>query len=166
MTSKPSKTERKEDRIQQLEKELSTAKKQLSTATKTVHLDDEQVKFFIDEINESINASVYRIISETKPEPIIIRKQSGNDTFSSLLKYILSVLFGGFGILLIVSTIKNWSSYWIGGINRFATICVILIALICISISFDILKEKDRNYLVSLFSVLVSLVALVVTLVK
>ena len=42
--------------------------------------------------------------------------------------------------------------------------CVIVVD--CIILGIDIFKEKDRNYIISLFSALVALVALVVTLLK
>lgn len=42
--------------------------------------------------------------------------------------------------------------------------CVIVFD--CIVLGFDIIKEKDRNYIISLFSALVALVALVATLLK
>lgn len=43
---------------------------------------------------------------------------------------------------------------------------MLVIVVDCIILGIDIFKEKDRNYIISLFSALVALVALIVTLLK
>lgn len=50
MMSKPSKAERKEDRLQQLERQLAEQKKKNAELQKqkTIRLDDEQVESFLD----------------------------------------------------------------------------------------------------------------------
>ena len=59
MMSKPSKAERKEDRLQQLEKELAKQKKKNAELQKqkTIRLDDEQVASILDELTERIEWS-------------------------------------------------------------------------------------------------------------
>ena len=166
MTSKPSKAERKEDRVQQLEKELAETRKKLSASSKTVQLDDEQIDAFLDKLTDRIEWSTNRIVDDTNTTPIIIKEPKKEDAFSIVLKSVLSVLFCGFGIVIIIAIIRNWSTYWIGGANNLATLCVLFVGLICFAIGVDIFKEKDRNYLVSLFSALVALVALIVSLIK
>ena len=165
--SKKSKKERKNDRIQSLEKELADEKKKTSDHSITVRLDQSQVEELMDQLTDRIQWSTNRIVDETSPRstPVIISKKK-TDTFSSLIRWILFIFFMGFGIGLIVMLISNWSTYWIGGVHNVSALCVIFIGLISTAIGIDILREKDRNYIISLFSAIVALVALIVTLVK
>ena len=50
--------------------------------------------------------------------------------------------------------------------HRIALFIVAIADFDCLLLGIEILKEKDRNYIVALFSALVALVALIVTLVK
>ena len=100
--SKKSKSERKNDRIQALEKELASEKKK-------------------------------------------------TDMFSSVIRWILFLVFMGFGIGLIAVLVSNWSSYGTGGVKNISILCVILIGLISTVIGVDIFKEKDRNILFLFF---------------
>jgi len=49
---------------------------------------------------------------------------------------------------------------------QFAVVMMGILGFDCIILGVEVLREKDRNYIVALFSALVSLVALIVTLVK
>ena len=87
--------------------------------------------------------------------------------FSYFLKWIIAVPF----FLLVISTIyflfTVGRQYWAEGWSqRFALIFVAIAGFDCFILGIEILKEKDRNYVVALFSALVALVALIVTLVK
>ncbi|MBO4770355.1 MAG: hypothetical protein J5563_06195 [Clostridia bacterium] len=166
MKSKKSKSERKNDRIQALEKELASKKKKEDEHSITIRLDQTQVDEIMDQLTEKIEWSTNRIVDESANKTPIVIKPQKKDMFSSLIRWILSVVFFGFGVGLIAVLITNWSSYWIGGTNNISTLCVILIGLISITIGIDLFREKDRNYVISLFSALVALVALIVTLVK
>ena len=166
MGSKPSKSERKEDRIQQLEQELLEAKKKLKNQTKVVRLDEEQVNIFLEQLTERIEWSTNRIVDETAPPPTIVPLKK-NDAFSQLVKVLLSGLFAGFGVLGFYSIFANWSTMYVGGFaNTVAIGILFLICFACIIIGVDIWREKERNYLIALFSALVSLVALIVAFVK
>lgn len=166
MTSKPSKSERKEERIQRLEKELDKTKKRLACAETKVYLDEKQLDDFMDKLTERIEWSTNRIVDETKPTPDFVNVQPKQDAFSTLLKYILAIQFSGFGIGVIAAIVTNWGTYWTGGTRNLATLCVIFVGICCCAIGIDIFSEKDRDYLVALFSALVALVALIVALVK
>ena len=165
--SKKNKSERKNDRIQSLEKELAAERKKTSDQSITVRLDQSQVEELMDQLTDRIQWSTNRIVDETSPRstPVIIREKK-TDTFSSLIRWILSFAFIGFGVGLIVMLISNWSTYWIGGVYNISVLCVIFIGLISTAIGVDIFREKDRTYVISLFSAIVALVALIVTLVK
>lgn len=166
MSSKPSKAERKEDRIQQLERELSETKKKLMSQSKVVRLDEEQVNTFLEQLTERIEWSTNRIVDETTPSPAIAPEKK-NDAFSRFVRLLLCGLFVGFGILGFYTVFANWSTMYIGGFaNTIAIGIVFLICFACIIIGIDIWREKDRNYLIALFSALVSLVALIVAFVK
>ena len=134
--------------------------------TVTVRLDSEQQKQLLDDLTQRIEWSTNRIVDETRPSPMIV-PQKKIDSFSKLVKVLLCGLFVGFGILGFITVINNWSTMYIGGFaNTVAIGIVLLICLACIVIGIDIWREKDRNYLIALFSALVSLVALIVALVK
>ena len=166
MSSKSSKSERKEDRIQQLERELSETKKKLKNQSKVVRLDEEQINAFLEQLTERIEWSTNRIVDETTP-PAVIVPQKKTDAFSKFVKILLCGLFAGFGILGFYTVFTNWSTMYIGGFaNTVAIGIVFLICFDCIIIGIDIWREEDRNYLIALFSALVSLVALIVTLLK
>lgn len=63
--------------------------------------------------------------------------------------------------------IKNGGDYWVQGVSsKFALVIMGILGLDCILLGVEVLREKDRNYVVALFSALVSLVALIVALVK
>lgn len=164
---KKSKSERKNDRIQALEKELAAEKKKMSGQSITVRIDQSQVEELMDQLTERIQWSTNRIVDETSPRatPVIISNKKA-DTLSSLIRWILSFVFIGFGVGLIIMIISNWSTYWIGGVQNISVLCVMFIGLISTAIGIDIFREKDRNYIISLFSAIVALVALIVTLVK
>ena len=134
--------------------------------TVTVRLDSEQQKQLLDDLTQRIEWSTNRIVDETKPSSVIV-PQKKTDAFSQLVKGSLCVLFAGFGILGFYTIFSNWSTIYIGGFaNTVAVVVVFLICFDCIMIGIDILREKDRNYLIALFSALVSLVALIVAFIK
>ena len=74
MMSKPSKAERKEDRLQQLERQLAEQKKKNAELhkQKTIRLDDEQVESILDSLTQRIEWSTNRIIDESQ-KPIVIQ---------------------------------------------------------------------------------------------
>ncbi len=164
--SKNSKRDSKNNRIQALEKELVTEKEKVDEHFITIRLDPTQVDEIMNQLTERIEWSTNRIVDETDPHTPIIIKSKKADMFSSIIRWTLSFVFAGFGVGLIAILVANWSSYWTGGVNNISTFCVILIGLISTVIGIDIFREKDRNYIISLFSALVALVALIVTLVK
>ena len=74
--SNSSKSERKEDRLQQLERQLAEQKKKNAELQKqkTIRLDDEQVDGFLKDLAQRIEWSTNRIVDET-PRSIIEKPQ-------------------------------------------------------------------------------------------
>ena len=70
--SNSSKSERKENRLQQLEKELAEQKKKNAELQKqkTIRLDDDQVEGFLVDITQRIEWSTNRIVDES-PKTIV-----------------------------------------------------------------------------------------------
>lgn len=166
---KPSKSERKEDRIQSLEREITNLKKKNAELQqqKTVRLNDEQLQGFLDELTQRIEWSTNRIVDET-PRSITVESQhKTNDGFSYFMKCSIAIPFFLVTIAIAYSLYSIWGEFWnTGWANRVALFIVALAGFDCAALGIEILKEKDRNYIVSLFSALVALVALIVTLIK
>lgn len=168
--SNSSKSDRKENRIRQLEKELSEQKKKTIELQKqkTIRLDDDQVDGFLKDLTQQIEWSTNRIVDET-PRSIIVKPQENqkSDGFSCFIKWSIAILFFIVAIAIIYSLCSIWREFWDKGwANRIALFVVAISGLDCLFLFIEILREKDRNYIISLFSALVALVALIVALIK
>lgn len=168
--SNSSKSERKEDRLQQLERQLAEQKKKNAELQKqkTIRLDDEQVDGFLKDLAQRIEWSTNRIVDET-PRSIIVKPQENqkSDGFSYFIKWSIAILFFTVAIAIAYSLYSIWGEFWdTGWANRVALFIVAIAGFDCAVLGIEILKEKDRNYIISLFSALVALVALIVALIK
>lgn len=169
MSSKKSKSERKVDRIQELERELTQTKKKLAEQQETVRLDDYlQLKESIDELIECISWATNRIVDETRPRYITVTGNDANNTgFSMLLKCIIGLPMFSVGVAVVLFLWKSGGEYWAqGNAMRFALIVLGITGFDSICLGIEIFRERDRNYVVALFGALVSLVALIVTLAR
>lgn len=168
--SKPSKFERKEDRIQSLEKELAKQKRINAELRqqKTVRLNDEQLQDFLDDLTQRIEWSTNRIVDETpKTTMVHATENQRNDGFSFIIKWIVASLFFAVSITIAYSLYSIWGEFWSAGwTKRIALFIVAVVSFNCFILSIEIIKEKDRNYIIALFSALVAFVALIVTLIK
>lgn len=155
-------------KIEKLQNELDNTKTELeilkSNQNNPVRLDDEQLQEFL----YNINYDSEEIIDEIRRcNSTIQNSDNRKDTFSDAIRIGLAFLFIVFAIVLGYNTVTQWSALWSQGTSYRITLffmCVIVVD--CIILGIDIFKEKDRNYIISLFSALVALVALVVTLLK
>lgn len=168
--SKSSKLKRKEERFQQLERELSMIKKKNAELQqqKTVCINDQQVQKFLDEVTERVEWSTNRIVDEI-PHSVTIKSQDSqlSDGFSVMLKSIIGITFISISIVIAYSLINLWGQFWSEGWATKISLIIIAIADIdCLILGIEVFKEKDRNYIVSLFSALIALVALIVALIK
>lgn len=170
MGSKQSKSERKEDRIQHLEREIAGLKKKNTELQqqKTVRLNDAQLQKFLDDLTERIEWSTNRIVDEAPKTTVIhTENKSVNDGLSFFMKWLIAIPFFVVAIVIAYSLYSTWGEFWSSGwANRTALFIVAIAGFDCLALGAEILKEKDRNYIVAIFSALVALVALIVSLVK
>ena len=169
MMSKPSKSERKEDRLQQLERQLTEQKKKNAELQKqkTVRLDDDQVEGFLDDLTQRIVWSTNRIVDESPKTIVQSNKNIPQDGFSFVIKLVIASFFFVTTVAIFCLLYNVWNDFWSNGwINRIALFVVAISGLDCLFLCIEILREKDRNYIISLFSALVALVALIVALIK
>lgn len=135
---------------------------------KTIRLDDEQVESILDSMTQRIEWSTNRIIDESqKPIAIQTNEKTQQDGFSFAIKWSIASFF--FIVTLVIGywLYRIWVNYWgTSWGHRIALFIVAMVGCNCFLLGIDILKEKDRNYIIALFSALVALVALIVTLVK
>lgn len=115
MMSKPSKSERKEDRLQQLERQLAEQKKKNTELQKqkTIRLDDEQVESILDSMTQRIEWSTNRIIDESqKPIAIQTNEKTQQDGFSFAIKWSIASFF--FIVTLVIGywLYRIWVNYW------------------------------------------------------
>lgn len=167
--SNSSKSDRKENRIRQLEKELSEQKKKTIELQKqkTIRLDDDQVEGFLDDLTQRIEWSTNRIVDESPKTIVQSNKNIPQDGFSFIIKLVIAGFFFVTTVAIGCLLYNVWNDFWSNGwINRIALFVVAISGFDCLFLCIEILREKDRNYIISLFSALVALVALIVTLVK
>ncbi len=133
----------------------------------TVRLDAEQENRLLHELTQRVEWSTNRIVDEVKPHYIVNAPKNKSDGFSLLIKCIIGIPILIFGIAIAFYLYQNAPGYWEQGFSmQFAVVMMGILGFDCLILGFEILREKDRNYIVALFSALVSLVALIVTLIK
>ena len=95
------------------------------------------------------------------------KKDEVNDGFSKFVRWALTALFCGFGAFMIFGVFTSIKAIWKNNfINDLSVIILIIISIYCIALGICIHKIKNRNYLISVFSTLVALTALIVALIK
>lgn len=135
--------------------------------TVTVRLDAEQENRLLDELTQRMEWSTDRIVDEVKPHYVVNAPENKSDGFSLLIKCIIGIPILIFGAAIACFLYQNAATYWQQGFStQFAVVMIGILGFDCIVLGIEVLREKDRNYIVALFSALVSLVALIVTLVK
>ena len=135
--------------------------------TVTVRLDAEQENHLLEELTKRVEWSTNRIVDEVKPRYIVNAPENKSDGFSLLIKCIIGIPILIFGAAIAFFLYQNATNYWQQGFSmQFAIVMMGILGFDCIILGIEVLREKDRNYIVALFSALVSLVALIVTLLK
>ena len=92
--------------------------------------------------------------------------ESKNSLFADIIRWGLAFLFISVGALSIITVISKWSYFWTGGIQKICVIFIFEVSCICCALGVSIFREKDKNYIVSMFSALVALVALIISIIK
>ena len=170
MASKQSKNERKEEKIQQLERKIMDLKKKNSELQqqKAVRLNDTQLQGFLDDLTQRIEWATNRIVDET-PRTTVMHSNDApyNDGLSFFMKWLIAITFFSVTVAIAYTLYDTWKEFWNSGwTNRISLFVVGIAGFDCLALGIEILKEKDRNYIVSIFSALVAIVALIVSLVK
>lgn len=155
---------RKKYEIQQLKKELAEEREKVAALQQqqTVKLDEKQVQDFLDELSDRID----RITYENKTR-VVITDKTKMDGFSYIFKLFIGTSFVFFSFMITFVLIKMWGYFWDNGWTGIAALGFVAMADIdCFILGVGIFKEKDRNFIIALFSALVALAALIVALVK
>ncbi len=154
------KRKRKVKEIQRLKKELIEQKKKVAVLQQqqTVKLDENQMQAILDKLTDRIDKVTLSIETTHKPKM---------DGFSQVIKNVIAALFLGVAATTLVCLFLYGGESWAeSGSNKIAMIGIGIASISCGMIGIEILKEKDRKYIISLFSALVALVALIVSIVK
>lgn len=163
------KSKQEENRIRQLERDVADLKKEDTELknNKTVHLDNEQVESILKDLTSRIELSTNRIVDKSQKPITTSDKSERPDVFSFAIKCTIASFFFVAAIAVYYALCNAWDRLWNAGWENRVSLFIMAIAGVdCVFLGIDIFLEKDRNYIISLFSALVALVALVVTLVK
>ena len=144
------------------------AKQNACEESKVIRIDEAQLDYLMEGFTERIEWATNRIVDESKPSYVSIQNATTNgDGFSWLLKCIIGLPIILFGISIVAFLFNSAKEYWIQGGNMQLLVIILGIAAFdCFCLGVEVIREKDRNYIVALFSALASLVALIVALVK
>ena len=135
---------------------------------RSIRLDETQLNEFVNELTHRIEWSTNRIVDESKPAYVTVQTQNSSaGGFSWLLKCIIGIPIMLVGIGILAFMCQSIGLYWTQGWSmRLALLFLGIAAFDCLCLGVEIFRERDRNYIIALFSALVSLVALIITLVK
>lgn len=158
-------------KINELQKQLDQAEAEIKELKEkpinTVKIDESQLYDFLRDLTNHIDLNTDDVADEIRYSRSDNKISNRDDLFSASLKISLAGFFVLFAGILGYHLITEWSTIWSQGTNGKASLFVMcIIAFDCLVLGIDLFKEKDRNYIVSIFSALVALVALIVTLVK
>lgn len=140
-----------------------------SDNSQTVKINQMQIEEIKENLTDLVEWSTNKIVDESKPTVIgtgLVEHNKEQTLFANIVKILLSVLFVSIGILLGYYLFSNRLVYWTDVINKIALIAMSIVSIVCIALGISIFKEKDRNYIISMFSAIVSLVALIVSIIK
>ena len=128
--------------------------KQLSTILK-------EIKLIHENQNEKIDKSVKEI------NDFNLEQNKIKDSFSRVVRWTMFTLFVAVGIILTFGTVFNIPVLWNSDFyNNLAVIILIALGIVLIVLGASIIKIDDRNYLISIFSAIVALAALIVSIIK
>ncbi len=137
----------------------------------TVRIDKSQIESIKSDIVDLSEWSTNRIVDNLSDAIEFSNKsseqdESKNSLFADIIRWGLAFLFISVGALSIITVISKWSFFWTGGIQKICVIFIFEVSCICCALGVSIFREKDKNYIVSMFSALVALVALIISIIK
>lgn len=163
-------TKNKDDQIRNLEQEIERQKKIINELQQknTIFINNEQVQNFLDELTERMEYSTDKIINGMpKERAVYSTKDQSNDGLSFIIKWIIGLIFIGTAFVIGYSLFKIGGEIWSGNwLNKIILIIFASMPIDCFLLGIEIIKEKDRNYIISLFSSLIALVALIFAIIK
>ena len=166
MSYKKAKCYKQEQRIKQLENEVEDLKRALEQQTKTVQFDEQQIEKILAKITNEIDISTNKICDEVN-QAVTSIKGPKTDEISEFIKMLLGTLLIAVAISIVIFIFIDWARFLNNGLVGIIYLVVhVIYSCIFITMGRILFKEKDRNYIVSLFSAVVALTALFVTLYK
>lgn len=137
----------------------------------TVKIDKSQIESIKSDIVSLTEWSTNRIVDELSDSIEFSRQNTDTEKdksslFADIIRWGLAILFVTAGVLSVITIISNWSHFWTGGIQKLCVIFIFEMSFICCALGVSIFKEKDKNFIVSMFSALVALVALIISIIK
>lgn len=139
-----------------------------NNSNESVKLNDKQLELVLKEIrsmHENQNDQINKSLKEIGDLNLIQNKVS--DNFSRIVRWTMFSLFIVIGIILTLGVLINICTLLSPNIfNNIAVIILLILGIILIILGFSIIKIDDRNYLISVFSAIVALAALIVAIYK
>lgn len=139
-----------------------------NNSNESVKFNDKQLELVLKEIrsmHENQNEQINKSLKEIGNLNLIQNKVS--DSFSRIVRWTMFSLFIVIGIILTLGALINICTLWSPNIfNNIAVIILLILGIILIILGFSIIKIDDRNYLISVFSAIVALAALIVAIYK
>lgn len=88
------------------------------------------------------------------------------DRFSQFVKISLAIAFIGLSILLLFTALIDFKILWGNTlIEHISYIILFILLFLLIPVGVGIYKEKDRNYIISVLSAIVSIIALIISII-
>ena len=155
--SKASRSERKECRIQNLERELASVKKEMAKIRqqKTVHLDDKQMQSFLDGLIEQMELSTNEIVDKIpESETGNTMQKQPRDGFSLFMKCSIAILFFSFTGCCVIGLFSTWEHFWNEGwMSRMALFVVAIAGFDCFIGNRNMQRKRSKLYCITIFCI-------------
>ena len=134
----------------------------------SIRLDDKQIKNVFVKLEEINSKKTKEIVDSIKDVKDYMEKSDEvNDGFSILVKTILTILFIGIGSVFAVYIVFNLGILLKEDpIYNISVFILLFLSILIFILGIHINKLKSRTYLLSVFSVLIALVSLIISLMK
>ena len=130
-----------------------------------IKLDQEQ----LDEFGENLSHMLDGYADQFPRASVIPEEHAEYSRTSNIIRWFLIALFIGLGGWLIGDVIIHWDKVITNPFSLpalLAGMTILVFGGLCFGIAADIKKERSKSYIISLFSAVVAVVALIVTLTR
>lgn len=158
----------KSSKIKSLEQEILSLKVKVEELQqqKHVYLDEDQTKKFLNDLSDLMEEKTEKII-KSAPETVNLKKEQINDGISWIMKWSIGLALIFLSICAICGSFSVYNQMDISGWYKVIAIIIFVVsAFDFLVLGIGIIREKDRDYIVALFSAIVALAALVIALFK